>query len=377
MSFFVVERSSLDSSLSVPLPDEFPTREAAIAALSAATAAGTLTLTGEVFIADLSGAVPVLVMQAPAPATATTKMADGVEESDSGTAEPDVAEEEVGNLDAPAADTAYASWEPLAEAEDGEALLAEALKRATTSLEDEGIVAPSSIELVPTADETEEPEASGGADEDESAAASEVSEPASVLMADGEAVPSTEWPWANIESYEVSETATGVSDDVDGESPTPDESGDEVRETAESAEPEGQDEDVVESAAEAGEPSEAAPDDGDELAEVLADLGTSFDEPAAEVGPIITSAPGEGEDAYVPRPVILGDYADADGEVPIAVSEVADPGVNAGDIEAGYAAAGELDLGEYTCQDCVYSNTCPKVGEATPADCGSFQWKSD
>ena len=44
--------------------------------------------------------------------------------------------------------------------------------------------------------------------------------------------------------------------------------------------------------------------------------------------------------------------------------------------EIGYEPTGDLDLGAYTCNDCVYSNTCPKVGEVTPADCGTFQWRS-
>lgn len=41
-----------------------------------------------------------------------------------------------------------------------------------------------------------------------------------------------------------------------------------------------------------------------------------------------------------------------------------------------YEVSGELILDRYTCDDCVYANTCPKVGESAPADCGSFQWKA-
>ena len=44
---------------------------------------------------------------------------------------------------------------------------------------------------------------------------------------------------------------------------------------------------------------------------------------------------------------------------------------------AAYTPAGDLDLDGYTCDDCVYVNTCPKVGQSTPKECGSFQWKSD
>lgn len=42
----------------------------------------------------------------------------------------------------------------------------------------------------------------------------------------------------------------------------------------------------------------------------------------------------------------------------------------------GYEFAGDLDLAAYTCEDCIYVNTCPRAGESTPAECGSFQWRS-
>jgi hypothetical protein len=41
-----------------------------------------------------------------------------------------------------------------------------------------------------------------------------------------------------------------------------------------------------------------------------------------------------------------------------------------------YEVSGELVLERYTCDECVYANTCPKVGESAPAQCGSFQWKA-
>ena len=74
----------------------------------------------------------------------------------------------------------------------------------------------------------------------------------------------------------------------------------------------------------------------------------------------------EGEEAFIPKPVIMGDY-DTPGLKDDVTHEDAGP---------GYEAAGDLDLETYTCDDCVYSNTCPKVGQSTPAECGSFQWKS-
>ncbi len=98
------------------------------------------------------------------------------------------------------------------------------------------------------------------------------------------------------------------------------------------------------------------------------------------------------DDEFTPQPIIMGDYpitpeplaeealdADLDSSVDAAVAaaltdvaslpEVAEPA-------AAYEPAGDLTLEEYTCADCVYSNTCPKVNQTTPAECGAFQWKT-
>jgi hypothetical protein len=37
---------------------------------------------------------------------------------------------------------------------------------------------------------------------------------------------------------------------------------------------------------------------------------------------------------------------------------------------------GGLEIAGYTCDDCVYVDTCPKARQDGPATCGSFQWKS-
>lgn len=37
---------------------------------------------------------------------------------------------------------------------------------------------------------------------------------------------------------------------------------------------------------------------------------------------------------------------------------------------------GALNMNKYTCDDCVYANTCPNKDQKAPAECGSFQWKS-
>lgn len=65
------------------------------------------------------------------------------------------------------------------------------------------------------------------------------------------------------------------------------------------------------------------------------------------------------------RPVIMGEYPEALDTTAAAPSEVQQ-----------YQPSGELEITAYTCNDCVYSNTCPKAGESSPADCGTFQWRS-
>lgn len=396
MAFFVVERAA-DSTLSIPLPDAFPTREGAIAALSAATSSGALRLSGEIFIADLGTAVPVLVMAAAAP------LADAVGAVTPEPLEVDLEEALVGPLgdetEAAEVEVALEELYIAPAAEEDEDSLAEAIKRATMSLEDEGIIAPASIEPEPAAMPTgvaepasvrmaAEAEAPEEPAAEEPAAEEPEEEPDEAPAEAGE--PQESWPWANIESYEAGET----EDDEAADDPavTEDQESEEIPEQP---------------------PFAVEADVKVELYDLTSDL-----DPATR---IITSAPAEGEDAYLPRPVILGDYgADASTEeipaAPIAelepeaddieISEprsVADIAASLeepidtveGDaesvdlfeptaveiveasVEEGYAATGELNLAEYSCQDCIYSNTCPKVGDATPADCGSFQWRSE
>lgn len=353
MPFFVVQRNA-DAGLSIPLPESYPTREAAIAALSSAAADGSVVLTGEVFIADLDAAVPVLVMQ---PAIAPAAAAESSTEAE-------LAEEEAPLLDEAVAESAYAEWTPLSGLTD-DASLAAALKRAASSLEEEGIVAPASIE-------------SGPEEDDEAAAVSDEVQPTEE---------SSSWPWANVDAY-----------GGEGEEPeAPAEVTEDNAEASPGAEP--VEELVEESAAVVAEA--VVPDTIAEplgvSAELREDESTAeevvplVDVPVGEDLPIITSAPVEGEEAYLPRPVILGDYADSSAtslvdepeepEEPAAAfggliaEPIESPTNEAADI--GYEAGGDLDLAGYTCQDCVYANTCPKVGQASPANCGSFQWRAE
>ena len=375
MAFFIVERVTDEGGLRLPVSGTFATREEALASLSAAVASGDATVTGgQVYVVDLETAVPVLVMPA-----AERVVADSEPEGARATeAEPvSSATVEEPEIEAPEveveveAETDAVVVEEKAEIEmppdedvsltEGGASLADALKRATSSLEESGIRAPESIGAHeddeqeaqdPLAQENEDVGAEEEADErDESEIAAQayiapelrdlpvataVAEPMSSAIEADEAplAPSSdggsegggepaspespsEWPWANVEAYEPEEE-------------------------------EASDFEV-----------QAAPEDGDRL---------------------IASAPPMGEDAYLPKPVILGDYGDTGSDDVSAAFEEPPAAVEDEDdvspLEPGYEASGSLDMSAYTCSDCVYSNTCPKVGEVTPAECGTFQWRS-
>jgi len=88
---------------------------------------------------------------------------------------------------------------------------------------------------------------------------------------------------------------------------------------------------------------------------------------------------GEGSDFIVldSNPSFLeSGPADADmGEVTTAT----DPdqmGSNESSMNEPVAPIGDpLQLSDYTCEDCIYLDTCPNRDGRRPEDCGSFQWK--
>jgi hypothetical protein len=392
MSFFVVERDPASGMLRVLMPVEYPDRAAALAALSAAAWDGAVMIEGEVFIADLAQTTPVLVMPAPlAPSPASGAWeapAPEVPAHEAGHAETvteeplvdnEVFEEalaEAGDYTIPIADAAEVveawdaevpgeepagsepfadegpmisapempSWEEqapsAAEPElSGDALgdLASAIRKATTSLESAGVVAPDSIEAATT-------------------------EPV------GES-----WPWSEEEdAAEPAETPpmpAALKDEPIGGFVEPIDR-------------------LTEPASVVAEPAgvaSLAEEDEDALFESLGDS-------SAEASSLIVTSALEGdEDAFLPKPVIMGDYDDAPLEAPevpapvaemsveadVASAEVLEAPADPADEVAAYTPAGDLDLDGYTCDDCVYVNTCPKVGQSTPKECGSFQWKSD
>lgn len=395
MSFFVVERGAAGGLLRVPVPRVFDTREAALEALSSAVATGETIIEGEVFVVDLGSAVPVLVMPAPVPMPT----------------EPESVQDEAAVTDSIAGAPVYDAWAEAVvsteeSADDG---LASALKRAADSLEAEGIVAPASIDAGPSGTagawstgaptSVAEPVGESAERADDSAA-----QAVAPLVAGSEAMADLSAALEGLRSTDLPVTAEPGEQSSYGETGATD-----------GAWPWTNVAPVVE--------SEDAADSVDETRDLVAETVASLDaDSAADVSMLTPVA--EGDDAYLPRPVILGDYDedrtptiedvpdvvrvsadDALEYVSVSIETVADedeqvaadqplevpagvwlePSAQADGSDAaspedaapGYEAGAELDLGTYTCEDCVYSNTCPKVGQATPADCGSFQWRSE
>lgn len=85
-------------------------------------------------------------------------------------------------------------------------------------------------------------------------------------------------------------------------------------------------------------------------------MGARDVEPASAAGPL--EDPSEEPEADEPP---------TEPEMPELVS-VATP-------FTGPEPADPTDIAEYTCDDCVYVNTCPKHHDSEPAQCGSFQWR--
>lgn len=462
MSFIVVERDPADGAIRVLLPHEFDERGAALEALSVAVSTGDASVGGEVLIADLSAAVPVLIMPtaaAPEPAAGAWEAPVEPPEAEGGTD---------AHSDGAAADAIFGD-------------IASALRRAATSLESEGVVAPDSISSEePSAPDEDAPEAVAALDEGVPEAAGAPDDGVSdAVAALDETVPNAddmvtepvgeEWPWANVESY-----ATATDDSpVAGESPDDDQSDESTSVSAlEYVEDTATDLDEAAAGAFGEQVDTAAPavpdDEASPFLQVAEPASVGFEsltvdeplltsdpleEPAVEESSLIIPNAVDGDDAFLPKPVILGDYEDEapDLDAQIASLGAVEPAVEAtpdldaqiADLGAGeadgddestetvetegvlsdtditeiaepeaevivtdsapeaaepedaasesaiteiaepeaevieYVVGTELDLGEYACDDCIYVNTCPKVGQSTPAECGSFQWKSD
>ncbi len=360
MPFFLVGRSRDDLSLTLLSTEVFDTRDLAARAVQSVALSGGINVdTVDVYIADLGAAAPVVLVGMPVTAPASDDAAAGVWE----TPETDIGED----ISADAAIEEVAAAVDSLGADDA---LTAALERATSSMAAEGIVPPESVgfAVLPEDDvapmppilgddeplsesaPTQEPEESNPIPESQEAAPAAIADDLSAVIASlsyteepsgveqapaeaEEAVVAEEavsddgtWPWMNVDAVEVAAVTEPAY-----ELPT---------EPASLSAPEPEPEVIIES-----EP------------EVVVEP-----QPVLLADDSLIANQSAGEDPFSPQPVIMGDYADAPlaPEAPTTV----------------YEPAGDLSLADYTCADCIYSNTCPKVNESTPAECGSFQWKA-
>lgn len=405
MSFYVVERDPDDGSLRSVTPG-LADRAAAVQVLQDVLAAGTLAVTGDLFVLDLDSAAPVIVLPpVPMPLAEpfAEPMLDEVPAVDEVSApeeapaidEPSAAEDAPTALSAPdvfdtAAEDAPDQEAPIETGDD----LASALRRAATSLESEGVVAPESVSGLVAADKD---------------AAADPEEPRVEPVGE-------DWPWIGVTAVEE----VLPDDDVEDLQPADDiapEPADDAEMQEGLVEPEAEVEFATEVTIDAAEPADTDGEDLDEEEPSVADqvsallgslaepavshvaepasvveattvepvVAADLDEPSVEDSPLIVPSAIDDE-VYLPRPVILGDYEDAaetapqeaPAEAPVEApveTAPADPDVALPEID--YMPSGELDLDTYTCDDCVYVYTCPKVGESSPKECGSFQWKSN
>ncbi len=332
MAFFLVDRDRADASLRLLATKSFSTREEALAALQGLITAQDSD-SRDVFVCDLDTATPVLFVAQPVSTPPLDEPLpdepsdDPVAEDPANETPESPAEEQpvAEDLDDVAVEPEEIETESIVSEESAPAGvgLADALRRATNSLESEGIVAPESIPalVVP------EPPAEEAPTELSAAIASlgiEMPEPdfEPEIDEDADQAATTEWPWANVSQVDVEEAPEAEAIiEAEGEVPEEIELEGEVPEEIEL---EGE---VPEEIELEGEVPEEIELDDEIVEQSLPDASPVVEPAVAEVAP----------KAYEP---------------------------------------GEIQLDAYTCDDCVYANTCPKAGSSNPAECGSFQWKS-
>lgn len=370
MGFFLVGRSATE--LRLVTDTLFDDRQAALDDLARISAAPDFAhRDDEVFVVDLSTAMPILVVapQAAAPEKVEDdSLPDTEDEDDQEAPEAHFDNEEV---EEPIADA-------VAEQQAAEEIpLADALKRAAGTLESEGISAPESVGSTPSA----------------------------------------AWPWeaGETSTEEVpGETDTSPEDkteqDTEGPDESPAESSDDDDEQAEEyvlsaleepaidgdggmlASPELEDESSVRRPVIMGDYADDEPvpsppvSDFDDVrpGEVVSEeLPTDVPSPPAELA--ATSDPIELGDIKSDTEIggILADLEtieDPEAEASLAdmlvAPSLAKESAEDEDTADEQDSAEDHDTDDLTCDDCVYVKTCPNKDELAPSACGNFQWKA-
>jgi hypothetical protein len=335
MRFFLVGRHRESGDVRIVSERTFATRQEALDSLSTVERTDAAFDDSDLFVVDLEAVTPVVVYRP----TAHIAPAAPSEEP--------IADAWVAPVEEPVDEALSAGLlEPVDEVTDdlavvraGDDGLAEALRRAASRMEAEGIQPAATIEEVIAAQTTD--------------AEATVVEPAAEPAPDDALADELE-ALAGVAAVGMSEPLAEEPDDEQAASWP-------WEPSAESAAPV-----VVEPASELYRPS-------------------GIEEPAAVASDMLPSP----ADDFIPRPVIMGDYPERDDFVtveeadapaaepePIDVTLTSLDPVTASDADVPAYQPASIDMGSYTCEDCVYAGTCPKAGQDRPATCGSFQWKS-
>jgi hypothetical protein len=357
MAFFLIGRGPEDD-LRVLSESFFESRQEAMAELSRLSADPEFAQWDtDVFVLDLEQGVPVLLVRPQStelPMTAeevtpAVEVEAAVESGGVGTSEASQAVEPAEPIDLPefaavgeapleASDAAAEEAEPepsaLPEDEAEQGDLRDALLRTTEHMSAEGIVPPASAGLS-AVDEVVDAEAETPSEAPEVEAEGAL-EAGTQSETEAAAEPDADnaWPWA----------ATPPAPEAETDVVSPD-----IATVYEALEAEASADLATEAVtggaegAEAAEP-QVAEDDSDFILDLDAIQPVALDENPAQA---------EGTEA-----------------TPVA-EETPEPVAAEAPSEDSYSST----LTDYTCEDCVYVETCPNRDQRAPKDCGSFQWK--
>lgn len=116
----------------------------------------------------------------------------------------------------------------------------------------------------------------------------------------------------------------------------------------------------------AGGPAVAAPQAAPEEVpeETLEEAGAGAEAPVAEAAEQLT------DDATAPE---ADAEAEALAEAALDLAETVEEVLTDSGMRLGFV---EIDIEAWTCEDCIYTATCAKVGTIRPAECASFQWRA-
>jgi hypothetical protein len=404
MRFFLVARDP-DTGM-VRLIDEgtFAVRQDALDVLGPAVDKDASLAESDLFLVDLDQIAPVVLYRAAAPVvTAEEPLADAWMTP----AEAAVADAVVEDAVLDAAEPLWVPDKTIAAPVSDGGDLADALRRAASRLESEGIVAPPSVEEFAAQTVTESPvltapwgdtsletgEPSSAPIEEPSAG---TSEPATTSTENVSVLPEP-WPWESSDREDGAEAGVDVAVVAVADEAFAGASAEEAA-VAESVDlesalalpvfgPEG-----VGARDDAGVFEPVGIDEaGLEDVQLLTPIGDLAPHPLI-VGEYAPSATADADDLTLAEIEALAagiesssDTVDedvADSTVGLVESEPVEPVLDAGASTDDSATddkayePGRLDIAAYTCDDCVYVDTCPKARQDGPATCGSFQWKS-